>query len=565
MTSPSLNFVIVFVLIFAYLLVTCTLRDPEIRLEMRKFFDTAKSAFDEHNNGGGFPSQRPQQQVPMQDGQSQIQAPTQTDIYRYRYHHGANLGSVFVLERWLTGHMFKDGTVGSSELAAVEAWVDAEGIDATRQRFEKHWREYVSDEDLDWLRDNGKATTVRLPIGYWDLGPPHCEGTPFRRVAEVYQSAWPAIKDLVRRCHARGIAVLIDMHGLPGGANAQDHSGTNSNKAELWQERKFRDLGTRALCFIAQQARNMEGVAGLQIINEAEHDAKGMYEWYASVLHELSSIDPGLPVYVSDAWDLHRCAAWTQGHNTAGAHSNNPVVVDTHLYWCFSDADKAKSPQQITQEAHSSLSALDGKDGSVVDHGAAQAIVGEYSCVLFEDSWGKGGGAPKDQLVREFGTTQSQRYQHRAGGAFFWTYKMDWMPGGEWGFRQMTNSGAIVPPHTVTLSKDDVRNRVQSARGQHEQRRNDAHGAHCHYWDSNHPGQYEHQRFASGFDTGFSDAMAFFGSRAERGLHGGVRIGMLDLWVLKRLRESGPGGRFVWEWEQGFRQGVGNAYQALGI
>ena len=82
---------------------------------------------------------------------------------RYRYHHGTNLGSVFILERWLTPSMFHESAKGSSELAAVEAWVKLEGIEKTRERFERHWREYVTDSDLDWL-----LYGYLLDISPWD-------------------------------------------------------------------------------------------------------------------------------------------------------------------------------------------------------------------------------------------------------------------------------------------------------------------------------------------------------------------------------------------------------------
>lgn len=545
------------ILIFLYLFVRYLLTKPDLQYAMKKFMSKAKGALESHSNAGAS-------QVPMQDGDNQIQGPSYGDVIRYRYHHGTNLGSVFILEKWLTGCMFVDGVKGSSELAAVEARIKAEGIDKARERHEKHWREYVGDADLDWLRDVARCTTVRLPIGYFTLGPPYCEGTPFKHVAAVYQNAWQAVKDLVKRCHDRGIGVVIDMHGLPGGANPQDHSGTNAGKAELWTSRSNRDLATRALLFIAQQVRNLEGVAGLQIINEAEWDAKGMYDWYDTAIGEISKIDDTMPVYISDAWDLGKAAAWSQSRNRMTSHSA-PVVIDTHLYWCFSDADKNKSPQQIADEAQHKLGTLDGKDGSVVDRGAAQAIIGEYSCVLSEDSWGKGGGASKDDLVRQFGNAESQRFQQRAGGSFFWTYRMDWMPGGEWGFKQMTENHAIVPPASLTLSHDDVQGRVQTAQAQQQDRKQSAVGGHAHWWDTNHPGQYEHWRFEQGWDTGFADALAFFHCRAQKGLPGGDKIGMLDLWVLKRLRESGQGGKFVWEFEQGLRQGVRDFYQVVDV
>jgi hypothetical protein len=70
------------------------------------------------------------------------------------------------------------------------------------------------------------------------------------------------------------------------------------------------------------------------------------------------------------------------------------------------------------------LSELDGHDGNVVDNGAAQVIIGEYSCVMTEDSWGKASANEKENLVREFGQAQTQRYQEKTGGSFFWTYRM---------------------------------------------------------------------------------------------------------------------------------------------
>lgn len=47
-------------------------------------------------------------------------SPTVADLYRYRYQHGTNLGSIFVLEKWLHKSMFEKDTIGSSELAAVK-------------------------------------------------------------------------------------------------------------------------------------------------------------------------------------------------------------------------------------------------------------------------------------------------------------------------------------------------------------------------------------------------------------------------------------------------------------
>ena len=52
-----------------------------------------------------------------------LDPPSATEILRYRYQYGVNLGSIFVLERWLSPDMFDDSCIGDSELDAVQAYV----------------------------------------------------------------------------------------------------------------------------------------------------------------------------------------------------------------------------------------------------------------------------------------------------------------------------------------------------------------------------------------------------------------------------------------------------------
>lgn len=135
----------------------------------------------------------------------------------------------------------------------------------THQTYNRHGYTYRS-----------PGNSIRLPIGYFTLGPAYCANTPFESVSAVYENAWSAVRNIVARCASRGIGVLLDLHALPGGANNGEHSGTNSGKAELWGNRKNLDLATRCLLFIAKEAKNMEGAIGIQVVNEAEWDAKGM-------------------------------------------------------------------------------------------------------------------------------------------------------------------------------------------------------------------------------------------------------------------------------------------------
>lgn len=135
---------------------------------MRKFMNKAKAAFDDHQSDSSgqqsFASanQAHQEPLPSQDGPANINPPQPSEVLRYRYQHGTNLGSVFVLEKWLTGSMYAEGSSGSAELAAVTGLVKANGVDATREKFENHWRNYCSDEDLDWLVRDAKCKWGRF-------------------------------------------------------------------------------------------------------------------------------------------------------------------------------------------------------------------------------------------------------------------------------------------------------------------------------------------------------------------------------------------------------------------
>ncbi|CZR62026.1 related to Putative glucan 1,3-beta-glucosidase [Phialocephala subalpina] len=530
---------------------------------MKKFFNKAKSQLQEFQDASS--SQKP---IPQQNQQNVIHPPTSEDVIKYRYHHGVNLGSVFVLEKWLFSDMFIDQAPGDSELDAVTAHLKAHGLDQTRQKWENHWANAVSDQDWEFISREGKCTSIRLPIGYFTLGEEFCKGTPFEKVGGVYTNAWSAVTNLVSKARSYNIGVLIDLHALPGGANSDAHSGSSTGKPELWSSKTNLERSRKALVQIASSIRGMPGVIGLQLVNEAVYDAKGMYSWYEDIIQDVSKVDDSLPIYISDAWNLNRALEWTNKRHVFNNTPRNPVIIDTHKYYTFSDKDRSQSPPQIISRIPSELTELDGKAGSLADKGEAQLIIGEYSCVLDGKTWDRSRPEEKDPLVQQFGHAQSQKWQEKAGGSYFWTWKMQWMDGGEWGFVEQSKKRNILPPQSLTLPAQEVQSRIQYAQGRRQELHHQARGGHEGYWNQTSPGkQFQHELYSEGWDTGFSDAQAFFGMRSQQssGAEGGDKLGMLEVWIKKRLLESGRRGEFVWEWEQGFRAGVGAFYSAAGI
>jgi hypothetical protein len=332
----------------------------------------------------------------------------------------------------------------------------------------------------------------------------------------------------------------------------------------LWGSRRYLELAKRCLVFIAREVKDMEGVIGIQLCNEAIWDAKGMFSWYEDVISSIGAVDQSMPIYISDGWNLGKTLDWCNKRKVLqGKWPRNPVVVDTHRYFTFSDADRSQSPHQIIERIRVELRELEGKAGSVCDRGEAQVVIGEWSCVLDGKTWGRVRPEEKEGLVREFGRVQCRKWEEKSGGSYFWTYKMDWMDGGEWGFVQQIKNGNIRPPAFLTFSGQEIKKRTQIANERREELKNGASRSHNEYWNRTSPGKkFEHHLYSGGWDIGFSDAQKFFNMRADGALGGkangggGDTIGCLEIWVKKRLVESGQRGEFLWEWEQGFRAGV---------
>ncbi|MCJ1307079.1 Glucan 1,3-beta-glucosidase 3 [Agyrium rufum] len=513
-------------------------------------------------------------------GQSSIAEPrteppiaNDLDIFRYRYHHGANLGGIFVLEKWLFSEMFDEGCSGDSELDAVQTSLKRHGLSETRNKWEAHWASPLKQELIAQLLER-HCTTVRIPIGYFTLGPRFCQGTPFEgEIAEVYARSWSIFTALCRELHRAGIGILVDFHACPGGANTDAHSGTSSGNVELWTSKSNKTLAGECLMYILKQiqAGELPGCIGLQLCNEAAkgHD-DAVYAWYASMLDSASKIDNTIPIYISDAWDLPRASVWVRSHNSVTNHGN-PVVIDTHKYFCFGDADKASVPEQIISRIPNEECCPGGPSGDIFKAGALDVIIGEWSCVIDGQTWDKAsqyGHVDRDALVRGFGQAQSQRWHAAAGGHMFWTATMAWPPGGEWGFLEMSDKGAVQAPPYHTLDFETVRQRFEAAESQRTNRYQRCVGSHVGYWHDKVQGEEaERWRYRDGFALGWKDAGVFWMARVN-GLvgprtRGADRIGLLDLWMRKRAREVGQvtyesrKETMAWRWEHGFREGVG--------
>lgn len=471
------------------------------------------------------------------------QGPDKRQIYRNRYNYGVNLGACFVNEKWIFHEMFGDNC--ETELDAVSLLVKQVGIDEAKQKFEHHWTNFMSDNDWNWLQDHD-VKSVRIPVGYWNLDSHNStKGTKFSSFAKVYENSWSIIEQkFIDPAGQRNISVLIDLHGLPSGANSSDHSGEkNGGNADFWNNSQYQLQIIDSLKWTVKNLQKFDNICGIQIVNEANfaNNNSKQVRYYSGAINGIRSIDGSIPIVISDGWWTNQWVDWVQSNQNDSESIG--VVIDHHVYRCFSDDDKCKAPQKIIDDLQNDVLTNLSNNGQGVD-----LMVGEYSCVLDGDSWNRDNAQSKlDELVVKYGNCQIEIFKQRGlYGNYFWTYKFQSGNGGEWDFKTMTDKGAIYNPCSYRgknlpdqqVFDETLNNQLQ----QHEN-----------YWNNQNPNEnYEHHRYKEGFTTAWQDCLQF-------AKFDGSAIGRIEAWKIARYSEhvhSQGKSNFLWEWTQGFDAGI---------
>lgn len=492
--------------------------------------------------------------------------PTRRQLFYSRLNRGVNIGSWFVLEKWITPSLFpEDGdSTRTSELDAVQLAMERTDNDTevVKEQFEQHWRSWMEYDDWSWLKEVG-VTAVRVPVGYWvvDNGE-YCDDGPFENYKDVYENAWDIFKEVViERAAEHDIGIIVDMQGLPGASDTDDHSGAGFGRFELWGGKKHKAMAINALEFIAEDLRDYDNVVGIQVISEAnfeEPDEEEQNEFYFKAIHAIRDQNEDIPIIIPDGGDSQRWIdtikdAENQLSQDEGELVSLGVIIDTHFYKCYADHDRSRTPRELIDEA----------ENSVPDtRFAVDIMVGEYSCVLDSQSWEvhDDGDGELDDLIREFGTRECATFNAKSCGFYFWTYKFEHGGSGDWCFREMMEKGAL---NTAFGAADDrfpgdrepdaeyyeteLENRFTSARDEH-----------VNYWDNEDGDRdWEHWRFEVGYKQGWEDAYLFDRFyHSELGRHAAWKK-VREAEHVKEHEDANP--EMIWVWRESYDKGV-NAF-----
>ncbi|KAJ7285959.1 glycoside hydrolase superfamily [Mycena rebaudengoi] len=335
-------------------------------------------------------------------------------VYRYRQQQSVNLLGAyrFLNERWMTPSLFLCASGSQkSELDIASGWNSTK---RARAVLERHWDTFISSSDFSYLSSIG-INTVRLPIGYFSLGPKFCADTPFADVADVYERSWNFIVRAINWAGEAGIGVLVDLHGAVNSQNGQPHSGISDGVTGLFDSTINMDKTVAVLKFLMQELCNVTNVVGIQILNEPQN-VPGLPDFYTRAISELRSVSASaatFPLYIHDGFDLKRFSNFV-------ASRDDFVVQDHHSYFVFTPSDGSKPASQLTKDVNTTTS---DSLAAACAHQRCNLVVDEWSAALTPESISK--EADQVKARQDFGTAQVEVYSTTTSGWSFWSYKKE--------------------------------------------------------------------------------------------------------------------------------------------
>src|ERR1700719_1717186 len=142
---------------------------------------------------------------------------------------GVNLGGWFVMEKWMVP--LDSGSL--PDTYSVMQTLDSRFGVATEQSLIKTYQQsWITTTDLDNIKNAG-FNVVRAPI-WWGQFYLLNDQTPSGWRADAFE----VLDWLVNACAARGIYVIIDMHGVVGGQSSSDDTG-RSGQNQYWTNGNF--------------------------------------------------------------------------------------------------------------------------------------------------------------------------------------------------------------------------------------------------------------------------------------------------------------------------------------
>lgn len=206
---------------------------------------------------------------------------------------GVNLGGWLVEEMWMMPFVTRppDGSNAAEIKDHVSLWrtieqrLGADAMQRMRTRLRDAW---LTDADFDRIRDH-RINCVRLPYLCDSLDPP--------------DDLFACLDRAIDACAARGIYVILDMHGAPGRQSKDHHSGECDVNRFFFDDANVRKA-EQIWAQIAQRYKDRPEVAGYDLLNEpmGAPDQETLYAVQDRLYRAIRAVDEKHLIFIEDGY-----------------------------------------------------------------------------------------------------------------------------------------------------------------------------------------------------------------------------------------------------------------------
>jgi len=207
---------------------------------------------------------------------------------------GVNLGGWFVMEKWMTP--LDSGSL-SDTYTVMQKLDQRFGVETEQSLIKTFQQSWITTTDLDNIKNAG-FNVVRAPI-WWGQFYLLNDQSPGGWRADAFDTLdW-----LVSACAARGIYVIIDMHGVVGGQSTSDDTG-RSGQNQYWTNNNFQGDTAYMWWQIANHFKGNPTVAGYDLINEpiGTPGSDTLLNLYNELYQSIRSVDPTHMIIIEGTW-----------------------------------------------------------------------------------------------------------------------------------------------------------------------------------------------------------------------------------------------------------------------
>ena len=190
----------------------------------------------------------------------------------------------------------------------------------------------------------------------------------------------------------------------------------------------------------------LSNLVGIELLNEPQPGSNHavLEQWYIETSRAIRQVNPHIPIFIGDSWSTDHYASFVERQSS---HSALPfLVLDHHLYRCFTDSDTNTTVQQHVSNLSDPNSntvqmlARVSQKLSAPSVGGA-LVIGEWSGALNPGSLH--GIENEIEHRRDFVKAQLALYEAHCAGWFFWTYKKESTGDKGWSLLDAVSAGVF--------------------------------------------------------------------------------------------------------------------------